>query len=990
MAKIPTYENRRAPTGRFTRPRLDDTNIRNAQKIVNYANEVLDEKAKNDGYEAGIEAQNNALKQGQAYIEAENQYTIAGNAFQKGANAAFIAGTQKKIKEDLYKIRTQYDGSSLENPVPNLDGFNADAQQLREDIISSTPSQLQPDIANYLDNQLQSNFQYVNTQQLAYAKEEHVNTIYEATMSDIVDIENSISASGFLDEGVIENYGTLVARIESLDGTLSPSKAFELKETLASTIKLSAIRHGYNTHKRFGVTKEEFINDIRNGGEIFQTLMNETNDLFGEAGYDLGRALSVKEKQAISNELYSTFNREKTLFSTKLDTSVTQLEDAIKLEAQGIDSGYEFSTSKFIEYGMDETQANALETNWNNAQLAGGFVKEMQTASVTEHAQEVVNVKTTIDNLELSLSTGEDADGNKLTDLQMAENREQLLLYQSIEDTLTANLQAKKDLIAKADGSDWKIVTDAGHTLDFSSPEAIEESLVLKKKMTGVSPYNGTIMPKEQIAEIKQTIENASFNDLFAEGGYFEALEKQFGKYLPSLINDLELDSSGVEHVFDMIQQGDYNTAEAMYNGIKNQKELVADLTAQGVVNNNGDVVKLTEAKDDFTTTFNDKYADPLRSNPKLKGTLFDGAYAHYLQKVSGGMTHERAIEMTLGRLDNAFVPVEIEANGQTLLVPNNSEAFPIQQVEDTLNDVLNNPQDYPIFSNNPNFTISDMVEHKDNYRFVIQGNEIFMVPEDTNLLMAPVYMKTPSGENELNKTVVTLDVTNSATATTETNDVELTQVFAKPDDWNSTFISNMGETKTVKAPEREGGAGERKDRRDNNFVDKQVPLEGDDKVDLLYEAFFEEVQTPDGKLKYVDVHAGELTLDKEDKLKLHAISYYIKDGEVESWMLDWLEDNTQRIGDALSNPTVKRLVMEGWADNNKRTFKATGGEMSPLRALESYAIEISQTYQSEISSTADIDNDATLSDGEILLQGEAAQEALGLTETDLTPDLDL
>ena len=67
--------------------------------------------------------------------------------------------------------------------------------------------------------------------------------------------------------------------------------------------------------------------------------------------------------------------------------------------------------------------------------------------------------------------------------------------------------------------------------------------------------------------------------------------------------------------------------------------------------------------------------------NPKLKGTLFDGAYAHYLQKVSGGMTHERAIEMTLGRLDNAFVPVKIQANGQTLLVPNNSEAFPIQQV---------------------------------------------------------------------------------------------------------------------------------------------------------------------------------------------------------------------------------------------------------------------------------------------------------------------
>lgn len=990
MAKIPTYENRRAPTGRFTRPRLDDTNIRNAQKIVNYANEVLDEKAKNDGYEAGIEAQNNALTQGQAYIEAENQYTIAGNAFQKGANAAFVAGTQKKIKEDLYKIRTQYDGSSLENPVPNLDGFNADAQQLREDIISSTPSQLQPDIANYLDSQLQSNYQYVNTQQLNYTKEEHVNTIYEATMSDIVDIENGITQSGFDDDGVIENYGTLVARIESLDGTLSPSKAFELKETLASTVKLSAIRHGYNTHKRFGVTKEEYINDIRNGGEIFQTLMNETNDLFGEAGYDLGRALSVKEKQAISNELYSTFNREKTLFATKLDTSTSELQDAIKLEAQGIDSGYDFSTSKFLEYGMNETQVNALETSWNNSQLAGGFIKEMKTASITEQAQEVKNITTTIDNLELSLSTGEDADGNKLTDIQMAENREQLLLYQSIDETMKANLQAKKDLIAKADGSDWQIVTDAGHTLDFSSPQAIEESLTLKKKMTGVSAWSGTIMPKGEIAQIKNVIENASFNDLFAEGGYFQALNKQFGKYLPSLIKDLELDSSGIEHVFDMAALGDLNTAEAMYNGIKNQKIYEQDLK-QGIQNNEGNTIEFTEAKSELTDKFNEKYAEPLRSNPKLKGTLYDSAYAHYLDKVAGGMTHERAIELTLGRLDKAFVPVEIDANGQTLLVPNNSEAFPIQQVEERLNDVLNNPQDYPIFSNNPNFTVSDMIEHKDNYRFVIQGNQIFMVPEDTNLLMAPVYMKTPSGENELNKTVVTIDVTNSAPANTETNDVELTQVYAKPDDWNTTFLTDMGETKTVKKPEREDGAGGRKDRRDDKFVDKQVPLEGGDKIDLLYEAFFEEVQTPNGQLKYRDIRAGDLTTDKEDKLKLHAISFYIRDGEMETWILDWLEDNTERLGDALSNPTIKRLVMEGWIDNNKRTFKGEyGGEMSPLHALESYAIELSKTFRSEISTTADIDADGTMSNAETLLKGEAAQEALGLTEIDLTPDLDL
>lgn len=983
MAKIPTYENRRSPTGRFTRPRVDNTSIRNAQKIVAFANDVLDEKAKNEGYEAGIEAQNNALKEGLTYIEAENQYTIAGSNFQKGANAAYIAGTQKKIKDDIYKIRTQYDGSSIENPIPNLDGFNAEANQLRDDIMANVPSQLQPDIAQYLDNQLQANFQYINSEKLKYDKESYVTTMYETTMSDIIDIENLITQNGFDDDALIENYATIVARIESLDGTLSPSKAFELKEALSTTVKLSAIRNGYNTHKRFNVTKEEYINDIRNGGEIFQTIMNETNDVFGEAGIDLGRALSVKEQQSISNELYATFNRDKTLFATKLDGATTELQDAIKLEALGIDSGYTFSGNKFAEYGLDQNKITELENAWNNAQVAGGFVKEMKTATMTENANQITNIGKQIDNMELTLSTGEDADGNKLSDLQMAEVREELLLYKDIETTLQSNYQAKKDLIAKGDGSDWQIVTDAGFELDFTSPKGIEEALVLKKKMTGVTAWSGTILPKENLASIKDQIENANFNQLFGEGGTFQALQKQFGKYLPSLMKDLELESSGIEIVFAMVEQGDINTAQAMFNGITEQKNIEDDI--KKIYTGEGDEDSWTDITNTFSENFNNKYFEALRSNPALYGTLYDGAYGHFLAKVAGGMEPERAMNMTMSKLDTAFVPVEIDANGQTLLVPNNSEAFPIDEVTKTLNDVLNNPQDYPIFSNNENFTISDMIEHKDAYRFVIQGNQIFMVPEDTNLLMAPVFMKTPSGEQEINKTVVTVDVTNSAVTTTETNDVELTQVYQKPENWNQTFIENMGETKTVKGTERTG-AGGRKDRRDGNFVDKQVPLEGDDKIDLLYEAFFEETQGNDGKIQYVDIHAGELTTNKEDKLKLHAISFYIKEGDMEDWILDWLVDNTQRLGTDLTNPNVRRIVLETWKDNNQRTFKGEYGmQMSPLRALESFVAEVRKTAPV----SADITGDDVLSDAEIILQGEAAQEALGLTEIDLTPSLD-
>ena len=954
MAKIPTYENRRAPTGRFTRPRLDDTNIRNAQKIVAFANDILDEKAKNDGYEAGVEAQNNALKEGQAYIEAENQYTIAGSNFQKGANAAFIAGTQKRIKDDIYKIRTSYDGSSLDNPIPNIEGFNNEVQVLREDVMQNVPSQLQPDIAQYLDSQIQSNFQYVNTQQLNYNKEEHVATIFETTMSDIIDVENLISQNGFDDDALIETYGSIIAKIESLDGFLSPSKAFELKQSLATTVKTSAIRHAFNTHTRFNVSKDEFINDIRNGGEIFQTIMDETNEVFGEGGIDLGRALTVKEQQAISNELYTTYNREKTLLSSELDSEVSDLQEAIKIEATGVDSGYPFSKDKFIELGADETKATELQNLWETAQLSGGFVKTMKTASVTEHSQNIVDIQNTISNLETSLETGEDAEGIKLTDDEMADNRRMLNVYTEIETALTTSLDAKKALIAKQDGSAWQILTEADIELDFSTPKKIEEMLTIKKKMTGVSAWSDKIIPTSQLATIKSTIENQSFNDLFAEGGTFQALEKQFGKYLPSLLRDLELEGSGMEHVFQLVQLGDYNTAEDMFNGIQNSTEIETDL--KKIYTGEGGTEKFTDIENDFSNAFNSKYADALRSNPALLNTLYDGAYAHFLSKMAGGMTPERAINMTISKLDSAYIPVPIEANGQTLLVPNNNEAFPIDEITTVLNDVLNNPQDYPIFSNNPNFTISDMVEHKDAYRFVISGNEIFMVPEDTNLLMAPVYMKTPSGENELNKTVVTIDVTNSATSTTETNDVEITQVYQKPENWNQTFISEMGTTKTVKDvdPNRTG-SGARKDRRDGKFVDVEKPLDSNDKVDLLYEAYFEETTDKDNKLQYIDIHAGELSLDREDKLKLQAISFYIKDGDMEDWIIDWLVDNTQRLGNNLDNDEVRKIVLENWKDNTQRTFKGEYGmQMSPLRALESYVAEVAQQV-SQLDNTLEI-----------------------------------
>ena len=81
---------------------------------------------------------------------------------------------------------------------------------------------------------------------------------------------------------------------------------------------------------------------------------------------------------------------------------------------------------------------------------------------------------------------------------------------------------------------------------------------------------------------------------------------------------------------------------------------------------------------------------------------------------------------------------------------------------------------------------------------------------------------------------------------------------------------------------------------------------------------------------------------------------------------------------------------MEGWQNNfqqNLQRWKQNGSHYVHCTYIQrncyKYAVQ-------QLHPTADIDNSATLSDGEILLQGEAAMEGLGLTEMDLTPDLDI
>ena len=73
------------------------------------------------------------------------------------------------------------------------------------------------------------------------------------------------------------------------------------------------------------------------------------------------------------------------------------------------------------------------------------------------------------------------------------------------------------------------------------------------------------MLPKAELEAIQNRINTMSFDMLFVDyegsgAGYFEILNQQFGKYLPTLLKDLELDKSEMKQVITFMQT-DVNTA---------------------------------------------------------------------------------------------------------------------------------------------------------------------------------------------------------------------------------------------------------------------------------------------------------------------------------------------------------------------------------------------------------------------------------------------
>jgi hypothetical protein len=111
-----------------------------------------------------------------------------------------------------------------------------------------------------------------------------------------------------------------------------------------------------------------------------------------------------------------------------------------------------------------------------------------------------------------------------------------------------------------------------------------------------------------------------------------------------------------------------------------------------------------------------------------------------------------------------------------------------------------------------------------------------------------------------------------------------------------------------------------------------------DEAAEELRKLFYTQEVKADGSIEYADVFAGELTTNPAQQQTLNAISYYIKDGTMSPWILDYLADNFDFLSD-LEDDSVKQQVINEWNSVNiEKHIKTTSGDtpitMTPLASL--------------------------------------------------------
>ena len=218
---------------------------------------------------------------------------------------------------------------------------------------------------------------------------------------------------------------------------------------------------------------------------------------------------------------------------------------------------------------------------------------------------------------------------------------------------------------------------------------------------------------------------------------------------------------------------------------------------------------------------------------------------------------------------------------------------------------------------------LQDIVENKDEYTVVIEGGTAKLMQNSNILFAAEIYQKLPSGANQFVYSDVMVHSDDAYNTETSIIDFDETWSFDKPKNLNSKINSQIKKTKFI---ETVGS--------DLSPTEIEVSTSDFEKIQNLKEIVYKNIADEEG-LSYADVFSGDLAVTMRDMQNLNAISLYIKEGELQPYILNYL--STFDYLGKLKNKDVQKEVIKQWKKKELRVRTTSNTEsalMTPLQSL--------------------------------------------------------
>ncbi len=877
MVKIPTYNSKFTPSPSFTKPIPVKGMSENVELVSSFANSIADQQAEIKAYEKGFKQQQ--LNQNNFVATGVETTSFSGSAYNKGARAAYVSNFKTSVENEIndYAIEHQYEP----------DKYKKKFDSLRTKKLQNVPSQLLPDLQDWIDTIGNRVTRSIESNKREYDLDTQIATISSRYENLLPQLTTTIKNNGYDTNASINFYAEIYSTIKSLEEmNAKPTTILKFKKDLKDEIVASTLINEFNKAEN----KEDFINKVQSGK--VSEILNDVNDTFKVEGFEIAPNLTNAESEKYSNDLSRILKydiNEKKVdrqnyiekFNNWYDTKLSGLDAGDSPDIEEAKNLY-FSDEKIDELTKKISVIETITPDINKSRY--GTLAESQ--NILKEAQAQYSVI--------------------LQQKPSAQRNEDLVIAQSKIDSISKIVKFKQDAIT--DGDAFKILSTQGIEYSFENELEIAKAHELVKTNVGISADRMLLMPKANLEAYKGEYESAD-----SQANALAVVSKhqsQFGKYINHFLKDSEM-TNGERVVYDMIKTRPAD-AGTVWQALRDLKQ-----TEKALENSRSD---FKTEKETFATTFKQNFGDSFRGNEDLYNDIYSGAYAYYTKTLATVGDNEKAINNTLKLFSNTGgVYQYVNINDQSVFIPNGMNGFEIAK---NVNDMLENPHRYNITSSST-FTLQDIVDNKEEYTVVVEGGTAKIIQNSNILFAAEIYQKLPSGSKNYTYSDVIVHPQDGMEVETSMVDFDETWSFDKKSSFNKKVKNQIKDRKMIEAPSSTLGVQE-----------VEVDTSAFEKVTQLKEIVYNEIATDEG-MPYADVFSGDIGISTQDIQNLNAISFYIKDGEVENYMLDYL--STFDYLAKLSDDEVKKEVIKQWKNDTLRvraTANVESSLMTPLQSL--------------------------------------------------------